>query len=117
MGMQNGRVNHQMITASSYYNKQLAPQAGRLNHKYSWCAAISNHKQWLQVDFRKPSKIVRIATQGRGNSNQWVTYFYVRHSVDGVYFSEYTEFNTKKVDSSIKQLTLHSNQRSFGILS
>ena len=97
MGMQTGRINSHMVTASSYYNKQLSPNAGRLHHRYSWSAAINNYKQWFQVDFRRPVKIVRIGTQGRGNADQWVTLFYVRHSVDGVYFSEYTEFNTKKV--------------------
>ena len=51
----------------------------------------------MQVDFLKAAIIIRIATQGRQDYRQWVTQYYLRHSVDGVYFVDYKQRNSRKV--------------------
>lgn len=50
-----------------------------------------------QVDFSKAAIIIRITTQGRQDYRQWVTQYYLRHSVDGVYFVDYKQGNSRKV--------------------
>ena len=51
----------------------------------------------MQVDFSKAAIIIRVATQGRQDYRQWVTQYYLRHSVDGVYFVDYKQRNSRKV--------------------
>ena len=51
----------------------------------------------VQVDFSKAAIIIRVATQGRQDYRQWVTQYYLRHSVDGVYFVDYKQRNSRKV--------------------
>ncbi|CAH3172634.1 unnamed protein product [Porites evermanni] len=102
MGMQNGRIPNTRITASSNWDKYHASFRARLHHsrtgRYvgSWCAKTNNRYQWLQVDFAKAAIIIRIATQGRQDYRQWVTQYYLRHSVDGVYFVDYKQRNSRK---------------------
>ena len=55
----------------------------------------------MQVDFLKAAIIIRIATQGRQDYRQWVTQYYLRHSVDGVYFVDYKQRNSRKVVQKI----------------
>ena len=51
----------------------------------------------MQVDFSKAAIIISVATQGRQDYRQWVTQYYLRHSVDGVYFVDYKQRNSRKV--------------------
>ena len=103
MGLQNGRLRHNQVTASSQYDKYHAAFLARLQRvrhgRYfgAWCARINNRYQYLQIDFSKPAKIIKIATQGRQDGNQWVTQYYVTHSVNAINFVEYKERNSRKV--------------------
>lgn len=63
----------------------------------AWSSQYNNKYQWLQVDFTGPAKIIRISTQGRQDTNQWVKQYYVTHSLDAVNFVPYQERNNKKV--------------------
>jgi hypothetical protein len=56
LGMQTGRINTHMITASSYWDKNLAPWQARLHGGRSWSARMNNYNQWLRVDFRRPAR-------------------------------------------------------------
>lgn len=103
MGLQNGRLRHSQMTASSQWDKYHAAFLARLQRarhgRYfgSWCARMNNRYQYLQIDFTRPSKIIKIATQGRQDGNQWVTQYYVTHSVNAINFVEYKERNNRKV--------------------
>lgn len=74
----------------------------------AWSARHNNRYQWLQLDFGRWAKIIRLATQGRQDTDQWVTQYYVRHSLDGIRFVDYQERNTRKVGTqyqgSVKRL-------------
>ena len=74
----------------------------------AWSARHNNRYQWLQLDFGRWAKIIRLATQGRQDTDQWVTQYYVKHSLDGMRFVDYQERNTRKVGTqnqgSVKRL-------------
>ncbi|EDO48081.1 predicted protein, partial [Nematostella vectensis] len=103
MGMKSRRIKSSQITASSSYNANHKPSLARLhlarNGRFTggWAAAVNNYHQWLQVDFKKPSRIVRVSTQGRQDIDQWVTQYYVQSSVDLVHFVDYMEKSAKKI--------------------
>ena len=63
----------------------------------AWSAKYNNRYQWLQVDFRRAAKIIRISTQGRQDTDQWVTQYFVMHSLDGIHYVPYQERNNIKV--------------------
>ena len=91
--MQRGTIRNNMVTASSAFNKYHAAWLGRLGRPKrgayvgAWCARHNNHNQWFKVDFGRPTKITKIATQGRQDTNQWVTAYYVSSSMDGIHWS------------------------------
>ena len=95
MGLQNGRLRNTQMTASSQWNKYHAPFLGRVHRarhgKYvgAWCARSNNRYQYLQVDFKRPVKIIKVSTQGRQDVSQWVTQYYIKHSVNAINFVEY----------------------------
>ena len=103
LGMQNRRIKNVAITSSSRWDNHHAPYLARLQNQRrgrymgGWSAGANNAFQWLQIDLGRPTKIVRISTQGRPTVNQWVTSYYLLYSQDGVYFAFYFERNTKKV--------------------
>lgn len=111
MGLQNGRLKNHLMKASSQWDKFHAPFLGRLHRprhgKYmgAWCAKSNNKYQYLQIDFTRPSKIIKITTQGRQDANQWVTQYYITHSVNAINFVEYKERNNRKVTTFIIILT------------
>ncbi|KAK2554621.1 EGF-like repeat and discoidin I-like domain-containing protein 3, partial [Acropora cervicornis] len=94
VGLQSGAIKNSQITASSEANTNLAAWLARLHNvpkggrKGAWCSRYNNYNQWIQVDFRKAMVLTGIAIQGRQDYSQWMTAFYVRYSMDGVYFSE-----------------------------
>ena len=102
MGLQNGRLRNTQMTASSQWNKYHAPFLGRLHRarhgKYvgAWCARSNNRYQYLQVDFKRPVKIIKLSTQGRQDVSQWVTQYYIKHSVNAINFVEYKERDSRK---------------------
>lgn len=103
MGFQSGRLNNRMITASSQWDNYHAAFLARLNwnrrgrYMGAWSAKHNNRFQYLQVNFGKAAKIIRIATQGRADADQWVTQYYCMHSLDGIRFVEYKERNNRRV--------------------
>ena len=103
LGMQNGRIRNAAITSSSRWDNKHAPHLARLHNRRrgsymgGWSARINNAYQWLQIDLLRSHKVVRVSTQGRPGTNQWVTSYYLLYSQDGVYFASYFERNTRKV--------------------
>jgi hypothetical protein len=91
------------ISASSEYDRYHGASRGRLHArragKYigAWAAKISNHYQWLQISFSKLMRIVKIATQGRRDVNQWVRRYRFFYSTDGAHFAVYKKNGNIKV--------------------
>lgn len=106
MGLQSGRLNNRLISASSQWDNYHAAFLARLNwnrrgrYMGAWSAKHNNRYQWLQINFGRAAKIIRIATQGRADADQWVTQYYVMHSLDGIRFEEYKERNSRRVGIS-----------------
>ena len=103
MGMQTGRIKNNRITAASEWDRYHAPFLARLHRRRrgrymgAWSAKYNNYYQWLQVDFGKAAKIIKISTQGRQDLKQWVTQYYVTRSLDALHFVPYKERNNIKV--------------------
>ena len=103
MGMQSGRIKNHKITAASSWDRYHGPYLARLNRRRrgrymgAWSAKYNNHFQWLQCDFGKATKIIKMSIQGRQDANQWVTQYYVTRSLDAVHFMHYKERNSIKV--------------------
>ena len=95
LGMKNGRIPSSAISASSKWDRYHGPNRGRLQitrrGRYigAWSAKHNNPYQWIRVDFRKPVKILAVATQGRQDLSQWVTRYYLTYSFDGINFVPY----------------------------
>ena len=93
--MQNRRIPNNAITASSSWDANHAPYLGRLHFtargkfQGAWSSRYNNHFQFFQVDFRKPTKVSQVATQGRQNANQWVTQYRLAYSQDGMNWALY----------------------------
>ena len=103
LGMKNGRIRSNQITASSSWDRNHGPGNARLHWRKSrsrvgsWSARHNNHYQFLQVYFKHPTRVVKIATQGRQDTRQWVTKYFVTYSQDGANFAEYKENSNRKV--------------------
>lgn len=91
LGLENGHVPDAAFSASSSYNAQYAPARARLNLHGAWGAKTNDGKQWLQIDFGELVRVTKVATQGRQNSNYWVTKFTLSYSMDGIHWGEYKE--------------------------
>ena len=108
--MQNGRLRATQLMASSMWDKIHGPTNARLHWRRTrgrtgaWSARHNNRYQWLQVDFGRPVRITKIATQGRQDTRQWVTQYYVTFSQDGAHFAEYKENSNRKVMIMIMNL-------------
>ena len=103
LGMEDRRVPDQLVTASSFYNYYCGPRNARLHQRRvgrlggAWCVKRSDRRQWLKIDFGGLTRVSRIATQGRQNSAQWVTSYYVSYSTKGYRFVTYKENRRTKV--------------------
>ena len=106
--MENGAISYRQITASSQLDAKHAAIRGRLNLKAtankggSWSSGSNDSSQWLQVDLgSQHTKVIRVATQGRDDSPQWVTKYKLQYSIDGVNYHYYTE--PRKIDEKVRR--------------
>lgn len=104
LGMKSGAIRNAQITASSIWNKYHTARLARLGtvkrgrYVGAWCARHNNHHQWLKVDFGRPMKIKKIETQGRQDTNQWVTRYQLSYSQDGSHRTLYRYKSNDKVE-------------------
>ena len=96
LGMANGDITVDQITASSEYHAIThAFNYGRLfykKHSGAWMVGNNDASPWLQVDLgRENVKVTRVATQGRASYPQWVTTYKLQHSNDAVNLQYYRE--------------------------
>ncbi|XP_028411991.1 lactadherin-like [Dendronephthya gigantea] len=103
LGMENGSIHDNQITASSNWNGGHRGANGRLNFKShsgrtgSWSALSNDINQWLEVNFQRLTLIAGISTQGRYNITQFVKSYTISFSREGKCFSNYTQGNAIKV--------------------
>ena len=106
LGMQNGRLKARQLSASSSFDVNHGPWNARLHfrrrgaRKGAWCARHNTRYQWLQVDFGRAMRVVKIATQGRQDYGQWVTQYYLSYSQDGAHFAEVKINSHRRVSSN-----------------
>ena len=98
LGMESSTIKNAQITASSEWDQNHAAIQGRLNFQKSgikqgaWSARSNDKNQWLQIDLQAMyTKVTAVASQGRHQSNQWVTKYTLQFSNDGISFQNYRE--------------------------
>lgn len=98
LGMEDGTITDEQITASSRVDGNHSAVQARLNFKAdgskagAWSALTNDRNQWLQVDLASYTRVTRIATQGRNGYNEWVTKYKLQYSDDEGKFQLYKEF-------------------------
>ncbi|XP_035221319.1 neurexin-4-like isoform X2 [Stegodyphus dumicola] len=75
-------ANAKFSASSSISNERSADKA-RLNGLYSWTAGYNDYFQYLTVNLRRRKIIHIIATQGRSNTDQFVSEYCIQFSNDG----------------------------------
>ena len=87
LGMENGKITNNEISASSVYNSNTGASRARLNFIPSggvsggWVAAVEDDKPTLTITFSYPfTRLTGIATQGRQDVSQWVKTYRLRYS-------------------------------------
>ena len=99
LGMEDGTIAENKITASSTHDKVGRLTWGRLHcSQGSWAPNTDDSNQWFQVDFSPDVKLIsHIATQGNGKNWWWVKTYYVTYRTGGATFQEYKENNQRVV--------------------
>ena len=108
--MESGDIPDNQLTASSEGQWRLngepfymSARNGRLyNNRFAscWESASNDENQWLQIHLGDQYvNVTRIATQGCGMPEEWVTSYKLQYSDDGEIFQFYVETgkNTEKV--------------------
>ncbi|XP_033109129.1 lactadherin-like isoform X2 [Anneissia japonica] len=99
LGVEDGTIPSDQLTASSVYNDQrwYGADRGRLNadenagYGEGWSAKANDNNQWIQVDLGILNEVTGVITQGSHAWNEWVTSYEVHHSVDNTNFQPVTE--------------------------
>lgn len=104
LGLENGHISSEAITASSELDDKHSASRARLNSKPegelmgSWVPLQSDENQWLQVDLGKILEVTKVSIQGGGDGvSMYVTSFILLYSEDGETFQDYQENNAEKV--------------------
>ena len=95
--MESGAISDAQISASTEWSTNHVATHGRLHFQANrskagaWSARTKDVNQWLQIDLISQNSIVtRVATQGRYDSNHWVTKYRLQYSNDSSHFLDYT---------------------------
>ncbi|XP_068726719.1 uncharacterized protein [Montipora capricornis] len=95
LGMENGLIPDERITASIDYS-WLPAGFGRLNDgRGSWCAY--EDYQYLQIDLQSLHVICAVSTQGRGIYPNWVKKYTLQLSTDNKRWTDYKENGLVKI--------------------
>nr|XP_047146064.1 uncharacterized protein LOC101241774 isoform X1 [Hydra vulgaris] len=94
LGMRNGYIKANQLTASSMFNDKYSPNMGRLNNKQCWCAKSSELSNWYQVQFENITAVNGIALQGCGDaSNSYMKKFSLNYSLSNGDYVDGQEFD------------------------
>ncbi|XP_038658475.1 retinoschisin 1a [Scyliorhinus canicula] len=105
LGFESGAVTEDQISCSNeeqytgWYSSWM-PNKARINSQGFGCAWLSRYQdnqQWLQIDLKKISVISGIITQGRCDTDEWMTKYSVQYRSDKafnwVYYKDQTGNN------------------------
>ena len=103
LGMENGEIRDEQITASSEWSDEFRASNGRVKSNknaggYVAWSAGGGGSQWLQVDFQKYTIITGISTQGRRSLDEYVKSYTISFSDDGKNFYSYKPMGTIQVE-------------------
>ena len=81
-------VTDTSLKSSSNWDTDHSETRSRLHYNQSpgslsWCAKVNDNTQWIQVSLPNVTTIAGIATQGRGDLDQWVTKYEVLYNDTG----------------------------------
>ncbi|XP_068726479.1 uncharacterized protein [Montipora capricornis] len=97
LGMENGLIPDERITASSVMFYEPA-SFGRLNDlRGSWCSSRYRTNEYLQIDLQSLHVICAVSTQGRGAYFSWVKKYTLRLSTDNKRWRDYKENGLVKI--------------------
>lgn len=105
--MENKLIPDSAITASSTLaplTLLYAPGNARLNYKGAagryggWIPALSDHSQWLQINFGRETQVTGIATQGFYNVLYYVKSYTLQYIDDSGYLQQYQPESHTKVN-------------------
>ena len=108
--MENGSISDSQITASSQFARRFGPSRARLNKavdssgRGAWAAASGDIEPWLQVEFNEKVTVVKVATQGRFDFDQWVKSYHLNYSQEIIHYQVYRPSGMIKVRSIFKHL-------------
>ena len=103
LGMEDGRIKDSALSASSIYSNACAAGLGRLHlvppsgKAGAWCTKTLDTNQWIKIDLGRSATVTKVATQGRQDSNQWVTSYAVSYSLRTPHWVYYVNHGQKKV--------------------
>lgn len=99
LGMESGRISSTSVTASSLFGGIFTPANARLHfQKGAWWPRISDHNQWLRVDFEIKTQVTGISTQGHFDEHgPFVKSYSLRYSNDDLFFTVYESEQGTKV--------------------
>ncbi|MEE6468657.1 hypothetical protein FKM82_008346 [Ascaphus truei] len=120
LGFESGAVSSDQISCANqeqyigWYSSWTANKA-RLNGQGFGCAWLSkfqDNNQWLQIDFKEMKVISGILTQGRCDTDEWMTKYSVQYRVDDtlnwVYYKDQTGNNRVFYGNSDRSSTVQN---------
>ncbi|XP_068691259.1 uncharacterized protein [Montipora foliosa] len=99
LGMENGLIPDERITASSSDDFRYPASFGRLNDvRGSWCVNWDNrHNGYLQIDLQSLHVICAVSTQGKRDFGRWVKKYTLQLSTDNKRWTDYKENGLVKI--------------------
>ncbi|CAK8692637.1 unnamed protein product [Clavelina lepadiformis] len=80
VGMEDGSVGNNDITASRSLNSANPPHKARLRQTRGWVSPHPPQRdEWLQVDLKTSTTVVAVATQGHSTGAYWTTSYKIAH--------------------------------------
>ncbi|XP_061636779.1 retinoschisin-like isoform X1 [Phyllopteryx taeniolatus] len=120
LGFESGSVTSDQISCShrdqysSWYSSWV-PNKARLNNQGFGCAWLSKYNdlhQWLQIDLREVGVVSGILTQGRCDSDEWITKYSVQYrtveALNWVYYKDQTGNNRVFYGNSDRSSTVQN---------
>lgn len=87
VGLEDGRIRDEALSASSQYHFTTGPQYARLNRDEgdgAWCPQVASDSQYLQVDLGQLTFLTVVGTQGRYAGNEFARAYRLNYSRDGL---------------------------------
>jgi len=99
LGIQDGRIPSQNITASSHLDRNFLPQYARLFSidRGGWCAGKQDKSQFIQVDLGSVFTVSGISTQGYQTYSDWVRSYKIVYKGKDDSWKDYTIFGNTRV--------------------